>query len=220
MFEPVVRLCAAWLAAAEGTVSRARATARDAAAVAARTGQSAVEVVALHTAVRFGDRTCGSRLRTLASRVDGPRVQLAARHAQAWADRDAARLSTVSSALADTGLLLIAAEAAAQGAIVYRESGDLRAEQTALAQARRLLAECEGADTPALREALRPSPLTEREREVAALVAAGHSNRQIAERLVVSVRTVEGHVYRACVKLGVADRAALAELTAAPAQDR
>lgn len=186
----------------------------------ARMGQFAVEAVALHTAVRFGDRTCGARLRTLMSVVDGPRVQLAAQHAQAWADRDAAKLSTVCTALADAGLLLIAAETAAQGAVVHRESGDLHAEQTALTRARRLLAGCEGADTPALRAALRPSPLTEREREVAALVAAGYSNRQIAEHLVVSVRTVEGHVYRACVKLGVADRAALAELTVTPAQDR
>jgi DNA-binding NarL/FixJ family response regulator len=38
------------------------------------------------------------------------------------------------------------------------------------------------------------------------------SNRQIAERLVVSVRTVEGHLYRACAKLGVSDRRELASV--------
>ncbi|MGH3527920.1 MAG: response regulator transcription factor [Pseudonocardiaceae bacterium] len=38
------------------------------------------------------------------------------------------------------------------------------------------------------------------------------SNRQIADRLVVSVRTVEGHLYRACAKLGASDRAELAAL--------
>ena len=38
------------------------------------------------------------------------------------------------------------------------------------------------------------------------------SNKQIAERLVVSVRTVEGHIYRACVKLDVTDRADIAAL--------
>ncbi|HYZ37626.1 MAG TPA: helix-turn-helix transcriptional regulator [Pseudonocardiaceae bacterium] len=36
------------------------------------------------------------------------------------------------------------------------------------------------------------------------------SNRQIADRLTLSVRTVEGHLYRACAKLGVSDRAELA----------
>ena len=39
--------------------------------------------------------------------------------------------------------------------------------------------------------------LTARQCEVAALVAQGLSNRQIAERLSVSIRTVEGHRYRA-----------------------
>ena len=54
--------------------------------------------------------------------------------------------------------------------------------------------------------------MTAREREIAALVAAGLSNREIAERLTVSVRTVEGHIYRACIKLDVADRDELAKI--------
>ena len=49
--------------------------------------------------------------------------------------------------------------------------------------------------------AAHPLPLTVREREIANLVAAGLSNREIADRLTVSVRTVEGHLYRACIKL-------------------
>ena len=36
--------------------------------------------------------------------------------------------------------------------------------------------------------------------------------REIAERLTVSIRTVEGHIYRACIKLDVADRDALARI--------
>ncbi|MDT7761965.1 MAG: hypothetical protein QOC63_1385, partial [Mycobacterium sp.] len=36
----------------------------------------------------------------------------------------------------------------------------------------------------------------------------------IAERLSVSVRTVEGHIYRACMKLDVSDRTQLAEVIA------
>ncbi len=57
-----------------------------------------------------------------------------------------------------------------------------------------------------------PLPLTPREREIAELVVADQSNREIAEQLVLSVRTVEGHVYRACFKLGVADRDELGKL--------
>ena len=44
------------------------------------------------------------------------------------------------------------------------------------------------------------------------LVAAGLSNKAIADRLVVSVRTVEGHVYRACQRVGATSRADLAAI--------
>ena len=57
--------------------------------------------------------------------------------------------------------------------------------------------------TPAL------DSLTDREREVMALVAAGLSNQEIAERLVVSPATAKTHVSRAMVKLGARDRAQL-----------
>jgi DNA-binding NarL/FixJ family response regulator len=61
----------------------------------------------------------------------------------------------------------------------------------------------------------RPAPhpglrtLTEREREVVALVAEGISNKEIAERLVISPATARTHVHRAMGKLYAHDRAQL-----------
>jgi len=55
-----------------------------------------------------------------------------------------------------------------------------------------------------------PSPLTKREREVADLVAEGLSNPQIAARLVISVRTAQGHVENILRKLGFSSRSKIA----------
>jgi DNA-binding CsgD family transcriptional regulator len=52
--------------------------------------------------------------------------------------------------------------------------------------------------------------LTEREHEIAGLVSMGHSNRQIATRLGMSIRTVESHLGHIFGKLEVTSRAGLA----------
>ena len=79
-------------------------------------------------------------------------------------------------------------------------------------RAHQLAEACEGATTPALAAAARPLPLTDRERESVTLAAQGLSNREIADRLVVSVRTIEGHLYRASAKLGTSNRSEYANL--------
>lgn len=48
--------------------------------------------------------------------------------------------------------------------------------------------------------------ITPREREVAGLAARGLSNREIADLLVLSVRTIENQLYRVYAKLGLAGR--------------
>ncbi|MEV8273315.1 LuxR C-terminal-related transcriptional regulator [Microbacterium sp. NPDC077184] len=62
--------------------------------------------------------------------------------------------------------------------------------------------------------------LTRREVEIAGLIAAGLSNREIAERLFLSVRTVESHIYQARGKIGADSRRDLGERVALPAPAR
>ncbi len=62
------------------------------------------------------------------------------------------------------------------------------------------------------RQTVELDALTEREREVMALVAEGLTNAEIAERLFVSPATAKTHVSRAMVKLGVRDRAQMVVL--------
>jgi DNA-binding CsgD family transcriptional regulator len=62
--------------------------------------------------------------------------------------------------------------------------------------------------------------LTSQEREIARLAATGMTNKQIAERLFLSDRTVSAHLYRAFPKLGITSRAALRDaLTALGEQE-
>ena len=55
-----------------------------------------------------------------------------------------------------------------------------------------------------------PAALTAREREIAGLVAAGRTNREVAEQLVLSTRTIEAHLRSIYAKLGVRSRTELA----------
>jgi predicted ATPase/DNA-binding CsgD family transcriptional regulator len=67
-----------------------------------------------------------------------------------------------------------------------------------------------GEGQPVAEAAVGAGPLSRREREVAAMVAAGMTNRQIAERLFIAERTAEGHVERIRNKLGVRSRTEVA----------
>jgi len=207
---PQLMVCRSWLAAAEGSERRGIELARTAAEAARRCGQFAVEADALHLAARFGDPTVADRLAVLAGQIDGRAAPVQARHAAAVAASDGAALDRVSSEFDDIGLLLSAADSAAQAASAHGRAGARRAAIESAARATRLAALCGGVMTPAIRSAAQPLPLTSREREIGVLAAAGLTNKEIADRLTVSVRTVENHLYRACIKLDVTDREGLA----------
>ena len=53
--------------------------------------------------------------------------------------------------------------------------------------------------------------MSRREREIAELVAEGRTSREVADELIIGVRTVESHLARVYVKLGVRSRTELAD---------
>ena len=206
-------LARAWLAAGQGAVSEAVTVLVSAAERAAAKGQFAAEVICLQTSTQFGSRSGGPRLRELEAIVEGPRVRLAARFATALHDGDAAELAAVSEDFELMGDVVAAVDAAAQAAISYRGQ-DRRGSALGCSTRADALARRCGVSTPALHQASEKVPLTEREREIVMLIGAGLSNRDVAERLTLSTRTVESHIYRAMAKTGTTRREELAMLLA------
>lgn len=204
-------LSVAWVHAVSGVVSKAIAVAWESARGLSGQGRYGAEVVALQYATQFGDRTTAERLAELSTLVQGPRVIAAGWHARGLRDRDAEALLEAARRYEEFGDRVAAADAAAHAAVALREKGRAGSAMTAAAVARRLADAC-GAVTPAVRAAAMPNPFTQRQREIIALAAAGLTNRQIAGRLVMSVRTVEGHLFRASQRAGVSTRDGLIAL--------
>jgi DNA-binding CsgD family transcriptional regulator len=201
----------AWLAAVEGNPSEAVEIVVRVGREAAALGAHGTELHMLHAAVRFGyPEVVRERLDQLAQMVDGSWAPTFAAHSAALAERDATRLTQVACAYERMGAVLLAAEAEAGAAAAFRERSLASQGRAAAARALALAASCEGASTSALLDMEAPVALTRREREVARLAAQGLSSPEIARRLVVSVRTVEGHLYRLFAKLGVSRREDLA----------
>jgi DNA-binding CsgD family transcriptional regulator/energy-coupling factor transporter ATP-binding protein EcfA2 len=212
VFLPELELARAWERASAGETMVARVHAMRAAQIAQEAGMYAVEMRARHTAVRFGDGAHAARLEELAGILNTPLAESVALHARGLAKHDGGPLDAAAHRFADLGALALAADASAQAADEHARRGERGKKFESSMRASSLAAQC-GLRTPALGAAARPLPFSGREREIVMLVVAGLSNRQIADRLVISVRTVEGHLYRIFAKLGIKNRDQLIYLT-------
>lgn len=211
VFRPLLELATAYHRAATGEMSAAHRSVERAVQAASSSGMTTVELEALHTGLRFGMTPDVSRFKVLAGQLNTPVATLAAAHAEAVAAGDGDALDTVAGEWESLGMMAHAADTFGAAALAHRRAG---ARLSALQSATRAhwLASSFGLHTPATSSTGVPLPLSEREREIATLVANGLSNRQIADQLVVSVRTVEGHLYRVYAKLGINDREQLIRL--------
>jgi DNA-binding CsgD family transcriptional regulator len=152
-------------------------------------------------------RRLAPKLSTLRTRCDAPLVAAYASHAAALAADDGGRLLDVVDEMEAIGALRYATEAAAHAGSAFALEGRSDSARRAASRSRELLSRGQGGVAP-------PLPgvddgaisLTKREKQLVELASRGLSNAEMAERLVLSVRTVESHLYRAMHKLGVSDR--------------
>ena len=200
-----------WALAAGGSLSEAVGVVLGAADDARERGQLTHELACIQTATQWGDGSRAVRARKLADVLSLPLAKTIARHAESLQSDDGEGLLAVSADYREIGDRATAADAAAQAAAVFTHTQQRSRGLYAAAIAQELAKECDGLCTPALRSP-QGVPLTGRQRDVIELVVAGLSNREIADRLVMSVRTVEGHVYRACQRVGAQTREQLAAI--------
>ncbi|MGV0849517.1 LuxR C-terminal-related transcriptional regulator [Mycolicibacterium phlei] len=200
-----------WAQAANGCVGDAVVTVLDEATVARERNQPTHEVACLQVAAQWGDTSRAARARELAAQLDLPLANAVAHHAESLAAQDGEGLLAVAEEYRAVGDRAAAADAAGQAAVAFTAGQQRRRGLYAAAVARELSDACGGLCTPALRSPA-SQPLTGRQREIVEFVVAGLTNREIAERLVMSVRSVEGHIYRACQRVGASSREELAAI--------
>jgi ATP/maltotriose-dependent transcriptional regulator MalT len=207
---PEQQLADAWTAVAARQPMQAAELFRIAAARAASTEHKITESWLWHDLMRTSGEDTSVRLRELADVCDSPLVSARARHAAAARARDANELAAAADDFEALGALLLAAEAASGAAEAFSRAGDQRTATATLRRSSRLCQACEGAATPGLIRVIGAAPLSSREREIVMLAAKGMSSKDIADRLFLSVRTVNNHLQHAYAKLGVTSRAGLA----------
>lgn len=197
----------AWHHAADGDVEGARALLRRARDRARANRSHPYGAAAWHDLSRLGtaeDRAeAATALAELAAASSSPLVDAHATEARALADGTVAGLVTAGTAYEEMGALVDAVECWAE---VSRRTTDERQHADACRRVTELRARCEDLSTPLLDDVGDRSPLTDREAEIVALVVAGAARQQIADQLVLSIRTVDSHLQRVYRKLGVRGR--------------
>ncbi|MEV6317843.1 LuxR C-terminal-related transcriptional regulator [Streptomyces sp. NPDC051776] len=202
-----------WILAADGELGAARDALARAADLARGGGAYTIEALHLFGIARLGGATrVHRRLADIAAQSDNPLIALQAEHASALHHQNPEHLLRIAERFEESGLLAAAAHSYSMAAEFFSSRSEPRSATAAAAQAVRLSVRCQGVHV-AFPVAASPSPLSTREKEIALLAAEGRSNREIADQLYLSARTVGNHLYSVYQKLGVTSRG---QLTGSP----
>ena len=161
---------------------------------------------------RYGpDRPLAEALRRAASFVPAREGVLLLEEAALLAESRPSR-PVLARVLASYGMALRRADRASEGRDVLARAADLASEmgmERLFGRMRDELLVSGGRPRRARRTG--PTSLTESQRQVATLAAEGLTNREVAERLFVTIKTVETHLMAVYRKLGISTRGQLAE---------
>nr|WP_256105441.1 LuxR family transcriptional regulator [Streptomyces sp. ODS05-4] len=206
-------LGAAWLFAAQGHLTQARAVLSEGIETARAGGCLASEALLLTDMARLGGaREAAGRLAELATACEGDLGRARAMLACALAAGEPEQLMDAAEELEQLGADLLCAEAATVAASAWQRREQSRKASMALQSAHSYLSRCEGARTPLLTSTtVSTVPLTPREQEIALLAATGTASKDIADALGLSVRTVNNHLHHVYGKLGITTRRELAD---------
>ncbi|MBP3037185.1 helix-turn-helix transcriptional regulator [Arthrobacter sp. zg-ZUI100] len=171
------------------------------AAEAEKAGFISAEFELRFLSLSLGDQNGLNRLRKISGDFEGPQARVLDRFARAVLDEDAEELARFGTETVEPGWKRLAERCAAEALRLAKANGDA----ALLLRVQRILSKKAG-DAPVQRLSPGAPVLTRRERDVASLVMQGYRNAEIAERLSLSVRTVEGHIYRTFEKLGISKR--------------
>lgn len=177
---------------------------------AAALGMVHVEMDVLTLAIHAGDVGLALRLKAVAQRCEGTDAEHAAAYARALAEKDPMALLAFSDDAERDGRELAAARSAGNAVAILSRRGDKNRLHGAQRLAKRRLTRLIYGRSPLSARLSNGPQLTRRERKVAVLVQGGASNRAIADEFGLSLRTVEGHLYRIFAKLGISDRSEIA----------
>jgi DNA-binding CsgD family transcriptional regulator len=202
----------AWVAAAAGDMGSARQYLETGAEMGQDVGDLMGASRALHALARMGRaRQVTDRLSALAQQTDGELTAARAHYASACASRSIEGLEEVAADFEGLGAMLFAAEALGEAAVLLHKDGHTREAAANEHKASRLLARCEGAVTPFVRAIGARAQLTPAELDTALQAVAGSSDKEIAQMMHLSVRTVENRLHRTYQKLGLTRRHELAD---------
>ncbi|MFD8955022.1 LuxR C-terminal-related transcriptional regulator [Streptomyces xanthophaeus] len=194
----------AWNAYFAGNRNQALLIMRDAVAVSEKNGAYAGVAVGVHEMARLGfaDHT----FPFWHASVQGPYLQARLDYSRALATSNIQLLRRAAKTFDTVKAEIFAAEAYAELAQLHRSNSQDRAATAASRKAAEYIRNCQGVTTPALLLLTSASPLSLRERELIFLVRQGLTDKEIADRLTLSVRTVSNHLYRIYRKLGADGR--------------